>query len=401
MAEEDVRTVFVTLLPPDVSERELYLCFCGFDGYERNVVVRKDPSGPANYAFVQFASHEQAREACVRSGFIFDPDEAGSAGIKVEIAKHNIPDNFLSAKRRRVDRPDRGGSGPQYAMGGGRGGPQYAASGSLPPQYAPAAFHPPPLTHVDPRVVPTHIAPLQQLPAQPAPGAKTLYITGLPPHVTKDVFAAFVDSNWQGQTIGHHWQMGKQGTGLAFVGFVDDHFAALAMQSMQGFAWEGVPVKVEWAKTEFNAPGARTRAAGQVPMLTAPMPAPPAPGAGAALTPPATPLTYNTPPPPGLGTACTLRFSRLPEQCDQRSFDIWLTSALTASPPVARSFSQGKSGKGPSAFVLFGSADVAAQVCQSWDRQVAFQGCEPISVAPARTELNPAICTAIGLDFSP
>merc|ERR1712037_164745 len=100
---EELRTLFVSGLPQDVKEREFYLLFQGFSGFEcaivkqpvRNVKLpNNQPLGPV--AFLTFASRKDAETAKDKfHGFALDP-QVDNLVMKIEFAKANTKSRYRS-----------------------------------------------------------------------------------------------------------------------------------------------------------------------------------------------------------------------------------------------------------------------------------------------------------------
>ncbi|CAG5099010.1 Oidioi.mRNA.OKI2018_I69.XSR.g16170.t1.cds [Oikopleura dioica] len=100
---EELRTLFVSGLPQDVKEREFYLLFQGFSGFEcaivkqpvRNVKLpNNQPLGPV--AFLTFASRKDAEQAKDKfHGFALDPS-VDNLVMKIEFAKANTKSRYRS-----------------------------------------------------------------------------------------------------------------------------------------------------------------------------------------------------------------------------------------------------------------------------------------------------------------
>eukprot|EP00244_Chara_vulgaris_P001684 TRINITY_DN12718_c1_g1_i2.p1 TRINITY_DN12718_c1_g1~~TRINITY_DN12718_c1_g1_i2.p1 ORF type:complete len:301 (-),score=35.12 TRINITY_DN12718_c1_g1_i2:413-1315(-) len=87
-SDEVIRTLFLSGLPPDVKDRELYILFRPFDGYESSQVQLTSRSPhPVGFAvFVDQDSALIARDAL--NGVVFDPSTP-SVKLRVELAKSN------------------------------------------------------------------------------------------------------------------------------------------------------------------------------------------------------------------------------------------------------------------------------------------------------------------------
>ncbi|XP_031568172.1 RNA-binding protein with multiple splicing 2-like isoform X2 [Actinia tenebrosa] len=87
--EEEVRTLFVSGLPPDVKPREVYLLFRGYKGYEGSLLKLTDKQPVAFVTFEEKTDAEEAKEEL--QGVRFDPDV--SQTLRLEFAKSNTKVN--------------------------------------------------------------------------------------------------------------------------------------------------------------------------------------------------------------------------------------------------------------------------------------------------------------------
>lgn len=91
VAEEEVRTLFVSGLPMDAKPRELYLLFRAYKGYEGSLlkVTQKNGKTSSPVGFVTFSSRAGAEAAKqeLQQGVRFDPDLPQT--IRLEFAKSN------------------------------------------------------------------------------------------------------------------------------------------------------------------------------------------------------------------------------------------------------------------------------------------------------------------------
>jgi len=88
--DDEVRTLFVSGLPPDAKKRELYLLFRGFSGYEGSIVrtTAKPGKAPVPVGFVTFDSRTEADNAKnALQGIKFDPELPHT--LRLEFAKAN------------------------------------------------------------------------------------------------------------------------------------------------------------------------------------------------------------------------------------------------------------------------------------------------------------------------
>lgn len=91
LAEEEVRTLFVSGLPMDTKPRELYLLFRSYEGYEGSLlkVTSKNGKTASPVGFVTFSTRAGAEAAKqdLQQGVRFDPDLPQT--IRLEFAKSN------------------------------------------------------------------------------------------------------------------------------------------------------------------------------------------------------------------------------------------------------------------------------------------------------------------------
>eukprot|EP01064_Diplonema_japonicum_P027250 TRINITY_DN3915_c0_g2_i1.p1 TRINITY_DN3915_c0_g2~~TRINITY_DN3915_c0_g2_i1.p1 ORF type:complete len:369 (+),score=91.96 TRINITY_DN3915_c0_g2_i1:94-1107(+) len=198
----DIKTVFVAGLPHDATDRELYLLFGAFEGYDKSMIVRKD-NGKRPYGFVNFINAQTAEDARNRlDGFQWNPNDP--LKLKIELSKRNTPDWFNA-------------------------------------------------TCASPSSVSRR---LSSLPKSP----KTLYITGVPESVSKELFDAFIITNFEGQVGGLRYTLPTdKKSSFAFVGFNSHEQAKTAMERLDGYVWthEGVQstIRATPANTEWDPRG--------------------------------------------------------------------------------------------------------------------------------------------------
>eukprot|EP01064_Diplonema_japonicum_P027251 TRINITY_DN3915_c0_g2_i2.p1 TRINITY_DN3915_c0_g2~~TRINITY_DN3915_c0_g2_i2.p1 ORF type:complete len:342 (+),score=92.28 TRINITY_DN3915_c0_g2_i2:62-1027(+) len=294
----EIHTVFVAGLPHDATDRELYLLFGAFEGYDKSMIVRKD-NGKRPYGFVNFNHGPGADSARERiNGFQWDPVDP--VKLKVELSKRNTPDWFTAV---------------------------CSPAGSAEARKR------------------------EVLSRQP----RTLYITGLPHTVSKELFEALIVANFTGQVPGMRFtsQMDSK-PAFAFVGFHDHIQAKSAMERLEGYVWthEGVSstIHASFANTEFNA------------------------------------AANETPPPPQgeRSSSRTAHLSRLPLTCTKAALESTLEASFPRQVEALR-FQQ-KDGKPPFAFILFRTAE-AAQAAITRYNGSEWNGSH-LKASPARTELD-------------
>ncbi|KAJ9455437.1 Protein couch potato [Diplonema papillatum] len=201
---EPIRTLFVAGLPYDASDRELYLLFGSSEGYDKSMIVRKD-GGKRPYGFVNYQNNDCAEAAKERlDGFQWDPTEP--LKLKCEQSKRNTPDWFTT-------------------------------------------------TCASPASISRRLA---SLPKNP----KTLYVTGVPSTVSKELFDAFIITNFVGQVGGMRYTLPtEKKNSFAFVGFVTHEQAKTAMERLEGYVWNHESVSstlhATFANTEWNPKSAR------------------------------------------------------------------------------------------------------------------------------------------------
>ena len=87
---DEVRTLFVSGLPMDVKQRELYLLFRTYEGYQGNIIRMTSKAGkpPAPVGFVTFNSRREADKARISlQGVKFDPFD--QMPLRLEFARSN------------------------------------------------------------------------------------------------------------------------------------------------------------------------------------------------------------------------------------------------------------------------------------------------------------------------
>ena len=90
ISNDEVRTLFVSGLPMDVKQRELYLLFRTFEGYQGNIIRMTSKAGkpPAPVGFVTFGSRKEADQARIKlQGVKFDPFD--QMPLRLEFARSN------------------------------------------------------------------------------------------------------------------------------------------------------------------------------------------------------------------------------------------------------------------------------------------------------------------------
>eukprot|EP01059_Diplonema_ambulator_P004412 TRINITY_DN1410_c0_g1_i4.p1 TRINITY_DN1410_c0_g1~~TRINITY_DN1410_c0_g1_i4.p1 ORF type:complete len:320 (+),score=100.09 TRINITY_DN1410_c0_g1_i4:132-1091(+) len=295
----EIHTIFVAGLPHDATDRELYLLFGSCDGDDKSMIVRKD-NGKRPYGFVNFnhgRGADMAREKV--NGFQWDPSDP--IKLKVELSKRNTPDWFTAT---------------------------CSPAGSAEARKK------------------------EILSRQP----KTLYITGLPHTVSKELFEALITANFRGQVPGMRFTAQVDSKpAFAFVGFYDHHQAKSAMERLEGYVWthEGVSstIHASFANTEFNIAAHE-----------------------------------STPPPPGSHPASsrTVHLSRLPPTCTKEALEHTLEVSFPRQVEALR-FHQ-KDTKPPFAFILFRTPE-AAQAAIARYNGSEWNGSH-LKASPARTELD-------------
>ncbi|CAK9236384.1 unnamed protein product [Sphagnum troendelagicum] len=91
VAEEEVKTLFVSGLPDDIKEREIHNLFRSYDGYE-TCQLKYSGRGFQIVAFAAFTDQASALKAKeTLNGFTFDP-QSGST-LHIELARANSRTN--------------------------------------------------------------------------------------------------------------------------------------------------------------------------------------------------------------------------------------------------------------------------------------------------------------------
>ena len=198
-SEMAIKTLFVAGLPYDASDRELYLLFGVCKGYDKSMVVKKD-NGKRPYGFVNFESLETAEAAAQKlEGFQFDP--ADPVKLKTELSRKNTPDWFTTS---------------------------CASPASVTRR-------------------------LKSMPTNP----RTVYVTGAPSTVSKELFDALIATNFAGHVAGMRYTPPTDSkTSFAFVGFNTHEQARAAVERLEGYVWthDGVASTLcaSFANTEWN-----------------------------------------------------------------------------------------------------------------------------------------------------
>uniref|UniRef100_A0A2R5LBK5 Putative rna recognition motif in cell wall integrity protein scw1 n=1 Tax=Ornithodoros turicata TaxID=34597 RepID=A0A2R5LBK5_9ACAR len=295
VAEEEVRTLFVSGLPMDVKPRELYLLFRAYKGYEGSQLKMNTKTGKATspVAFVTFSSRAGAEAAKqeLQQGVRFDPDlpqtirlEFAKSNTKVSKPKQQSPP--AAATHPTLLHPITGQIGAALLPGAHDGWPHHPLSYAEVP--VTTALHtatlmhpalhaqlPPPLTMPHPL---SHAAlagsaaamhatiPPPHLVASPAmaspvgstsssavtPPCSTLFVANLGQFVSeqelKELFGSFPGFC----RLRMH---NKGGAPVAFVEYQDVHHATHAMKALQGFqlfSSDRGGVRIEFAKNRMG-----------------------------------------------------------------------------------------------------------------------------------------------------
>lgn len=238
---EPVRTIFVSGLPSDATEREVYLLCRTCPGYEgcSLSIMKGSP-----IAFCTFDSHESALLAIsALAGQKFDPD--GSMIIRAELAKKNS-----APKRPREDGMPGSNSRPRRDP---PPQPQY-----FPPMdpymqaaYPPGAWPYSPYAAPPPQTMPPSYTATPKR-AATGPGGCTLFVGGIGMAPETAIRALFA------QTPGLKNVKVKNGagrTGVAWIQYDNPATAAEAQIAYQGSLVEagGQPIRVEFAKSEMTS----------------------------------------------------------------------------------------------------------------------------------------------------
>lgn len=256
-----IRTLFVTGLPPDVRDREIYLLCRLCPGYEGNAI--KFNPGKTPVAFCLFDSAENAAAAVANlEGAKLDPD--GQHQVHAEFAKSNIH-TFGSDRQGGQDGGKRARSGAgsdpyaAYAAAAYAAPPPHAAAYGAPPSVAPGAD---PYAAYGgyggyPAAPPMHGAPqpVSHMPGIPAPALGTtctLFVTGLGPTATEPELQQLFQAQYGYKRL----RMMHQGQpkAVCFVEFTDNGAAAASLNAMQGamVGSSGRPLRLEFAKSDMR-----------------------------------------------------------------------------------------------------------------------------------------------------
>lgn len=257
-----IRTLFVTGLPNDVRDREIYLLCRLCPGYEGNAL--KFNPGKTPVAFCLFDTPDNAASAVTAlEGAKFDPE--GTHSIHAEFAKSNIH-TFGSDRQDGGKRARSGAGADPYAayaaaayappMAGspyGGGAPVPGAPGADPYGGAYGAYggYPgaPPMHGAPPTAPVPHMAP----PAAPVPGTTcTLFVTGLGPSVTEAELQQMFATQYGFKRLRMmHTGLPKA---VCFVEYTDNAAAGNSLSIMQGqvVASSGRPMRLEFAKSDMR-----------------------------------------------------------------------------------------------------------------------------------------------------
>lgn len=253
--DEELRTLFVSGLPRDATEREMYLLCRLCPGYEGCSLAVTAGGGPL--AFVIFSSNALALAAMESlQGTQFDPD--GAHQLRIELAKKN------SAPKRQRPEGDAGAAARRRFAPSTT--PSFLPPGSVPPPYdpfgAPSLYDPfaqspygypgqaPYGIGLPPPAKPAH------RPQNPAGGGCTLFIAGLGETANEAIIRAIF-----GQTAGLKNVKFKPGEfgkhAAAWVQYDNPEAASAAKAIYHGTSPMGAAgpegLRVEYAKTEMSS----------------------------------------------------------------------------------------------------------------------------------------------------
>jgi len=256
--EEELRTLFISGLPRDATEREMYLLCRTCPGYEGCSLALTASSSPL--AFVIFSNNAAAMAAMdALQGTQFDPDSSNQ--LRIELAKKNS-----APKRQRAEGEAGGAARRRFTP---TTTPPFMTPGSLPPQYDPFGAPPPydPFAQspygypgtapygigLPPPGKPTH------RPQNPAGGGCTLFIAGLSAEANEPVVRAIFSQTTGLKNV--KFKPGEFGkSAAAWVQYDNPESAASAKAIYHGSSPMGAAgpegLRVEYAKTEMSNGGA-------------------------------------------------------------------------------------------------------------------------------------------------
>lgn len=228
MSPKAIHTLYVSGLPNDALERELWNVFRGFRGFGG---CKIGTSGGKVVGFVNFSSHEaavEAREAA--NGIVFDHAHP-SQTLRVEFAKQNMKERFSATFSPALE-----GTGTQYPISLSMT-PTASASGGIASEVASL---------------------LGQNVRGTNPPCPTLFIGNVSDAATEDDLT----EAFSGLPGFVRCRMGPQELTarrrVAFVDFRNTHFSTLAMSAMQGVHLpldgsraERKPIRIEFAKVRM------------------------------------------------------------------------------------------------------------------------------------------------------
>ena len=173
---ENIKTLYVTGLPYDATDRELYLLFGSCKGFDKSMIV-SEGNGNRPYGFVSFETVKDAKMAAQRlSGFQFDPVDITK--LKLQLSKKNTPDWFNTS---------------------------CASPASVCRRF-------------------------MSMPVKP----KTIYVSKIPTTITKDLFEYLVATSFAATATGVRYTPTEKKMSYAFIGFKDHDGAREAIDILDG-----------------------------------------------------------------------------------------------------------------------------------------------------------------------
>mmetsp|Transcript_46001 Transcript_46001/g.75033 ORF Transcript_46001/g.75033 Transcript_46001/m.75033 type:complete len:233 (+) Transcript_46001:159-857(+) len=217
MADEELRTLFVSGLPLDVKSREIYLLFRYYQGFSDSIVN----FGKQPVAFVVFETQQQALAAKLQlDGIIFDPfDPESPTKLRIGLL---VPQNVLaSPKPNLISARARPWSPSAMVTGGALGLPF-----------------------------------MNVIPTQPC---NTLFVANLGPKTSEEELQDLFTRCYGFRRLRVNL---KSATPVCFVEFQDIACASQAMNLLQGFQLASCDrggMKIEYAKNPMGVPSQKKR----------------------------------------------------------------------------------------------------------------------------------------------
>eukprot|EP01080_Neovahlkampfia_damariscottae_P003745 gene3745-6633_t len=237
---EEVKTLFVSGLPLNVREREIYLLFQQCPGYDSSTIKLKAKSA---VAFVLFDDNKTASNAIDKiNGTQFDPDSSNK--IKVELAKNNTK----IQKRERSTTPE---NHSEKRMKHNYPQSSFFQNGFYNPVLSRGLFPitPPP----GPLNIEEYSNYFNDFYYQPSKGCNTIFIANLDSSIKeKDILD--LCCKIPGYSRMKMLRGENKKDPVCFVEFYDVNYAHSAIRNLTGVILKGMknPIRVEFAKNEMG-----------------------------------------------------------------------------------------------------------------------------------------------------